>query len=78
MKKLMVFLVICISMVALVASPALASWGGGIGNDAVEVTGTVTLVDGKYWITGQLVELADPGSPSQRVINGIARVRMSS
>ena len=72
MKKLMVFLVICISMVALVASPALASWGGGIGNDAVEVTGTVTLVDGKYWITGQLVELADPGSPSQRVINGIA------
>ncbi len=70
MKKLMLFLVICISMVALIASPVLASWGGGTGDDAVQVVGDVTLVGTTYSITGTLTALSS--TPSAAVLLALA------
>lgn len=69
MRKWILALVICISIVALTASTALASWGGGTGDDAVEVVGEVTLIDTKYWITGDLTALGD--TPSRSVLNAV-------
>ncbi|MFQ5996897.1 MAG: hypothetical protein ACE5KP_04660 [Dehalococcoidales bacterium] len=62
MKKWILALVICISIVALTAGTALASWGGGTGDDAVQVEGDVTLVDTKYSITGTLTALGTNSS----------------
>lgn len=70
MKKLILALVTCVSITALAASPALASWGGGTGDDAVQVVGDVTLVDTKYYITGDLTALG--ATPSQRVLDAVS------